>query len=273
MAQTNPVAIPRGPSASTIDEARWRLVLAHTPTSDFLYGVISTGIYCRPSCPSRRPRRSNARFFDSAASAAAAGFRACRRCRPESREPSHESPQASAAKQVEVACEYVRQRQGVAQLLEIAAHVGLSPRYLHGLFKRVMDTTPGAYAAAIRREGIRQRCDADAAVAAVSDSTPLALDFTKVDDFVHSDPLDEGDRGMSFAEPDQMIYEYLPENLGGLDYIDFNQNPYSAWFKDCNFDMAGLWDTTSESVESQTDTSLSSGCVNPSLLSSSKPPF
>ncbi|KAI0186708.1 metal binding domain of Ada-domain-containing protein, partial [Xylaria flabelliformis] len=132
--------------------ARWRLVLAHTPTTEFLYAVVSTGIYCRTSCPSRRPRRSNARFFESAASAMAAGFRACRRCRPESTDSSHQSPQASAEKQVEIACEYVRQRKGEVQLIDIAAHVGLSSRYFHGLFKQVMGSTPGAYAAAVRRE-------------------------------------------------------------------------------------------------------------------------
>lgn len=240
-------------------------MLAHTPTSDFLYAVVSTGIYCRPSCPSRRPRRSNARFFDSAASAAAAGFRACRRCRPESREPSHESPQASAEKQVEVACEYVRQRRGEAQLLEIAAHVGLSPRYLHGLFKRVMDTTPGVYAAAIRQESRVRPCESAAAVAAVSDAAPFAPDLSNADDFVHPGPTGEGARGMSFAEPDQIINECLPEDFGVLDYIDFNQNPYSEWFKDCSFDMVGLWETNSEFSELQTD-SYPSSCVDPSLL-------
>ncbi|KAI1118236.1 metal binding domain of Ada-domain-containing protein [Nemania sp. NC0429] len=272
MAQTNPIAIPRGPSTSSTDEARWRLVLAHTPTSDFLYGVISTGIYCRPSCPSRRPRRSNARFFDSAASAAAAGFRACRRCKPESREPSDESPQASAEKQVEVACEYVRQRRGEAQLLDIAAHVGLSPRYLHGLFKRVLDTTPGAYAAAIRREGTGERRDVGVASAVVLDSTAPPLDLSNVEDFVHPGLPDGESCVVSFAEPNRIIDGHLPEDLGTLDYVDFNQNPYSDWFGDFSFDMVGLWGASGEFVEPQMN-AYSSGCVDPSLLNSSNSPF
>lgn len=194
-----------------------------------------------------------------------AGFRACRRCRPESGEPSHESPQASAEKQVKAACDYVRQRRGEAQLLEIAAHVGLSPRYLHGLFKRVMDTTPGAYAAAIRRENIGQRCDADTAVAAVLDSKSPSFDLSDVDHLVHLGLTDQEAGGVSFEAPDQIIDQCLPDDFGSLDYIDFNQNPYSEWFKDCNFNVVGLWETNNE----PTDPSMgaySSDCLDHSLL-------
>src|SRR3954462_12161990 len=68
------------------DEIRWRLVNARERTADgaFVYAVTSTGIYCRPSCPSRRPRRDRVVFFDAAEAARAAGFRACKRCNPDS---------------------------------------------------------------------------------------------------------------------------------------------------------------------------------------------
>src|SRR5215216_7207249 len=66
------------------ETAAWELVLHRDASADdrFLYGVTTTGIYCRPSCPSRRPRRDNVTFFSSAEAAERAGFRACRRCRP-----------------------------------------------------------------------------------------------------------------------------------------------------------------------------------------------
>src|SRR5450631_3428301 len=73
------------PLETTGDDERWRAVVAHDRAADgsFVYGVASTGIYCRPSCPSRRPRRDRVAFFETAADAERAGFRACRRCEPQ----------------------------------------------------------------------------------------------------------------------------------------------------------------------------------------------
>ncbi|KAI0875821.1 metal binding domain of Ada-domain-containing protein [Hypoxylon argillaceum] len=277
MVQSAAVAIPRdkrvksalSTTASTpTDEARWRLVLAHTPTLDFLYGVISTGIFCRTSCPSRRPRRANVRFFDSAASAVAAGFRACRRCRPESKDSSHESPQASAEKQVEIACEYIRQRKGEAQLLDIAAHVGLSPRYFHGLFKQVMGTTPGAYAVAVRREGMGVPMTP---VATVPNSTLGDFDFSKFIEMSDLAPLENGACGMSSANPSHATHDWLLGTLGNPSYISFDETPYSDWINDCSFDMTGFLGTNNDPIELQTHVSLQD-CVDPSLISSSRAP-
>src|SRR5881628_1125553 len=71
-------------NSDTSDAARWRAVLARDRRGDgrFVYAVRSTGVYCRPSCPSRRPRREVVSFFDAPADAERAGFRACRRCAP-----------------------------------------------------------------------------------------------------------------------------------------------------------------------------------------------
>src|SRR4051812_14936803 len=71
------------------DSRRWTAVAARDRAADgtFVYAVQSTGIYCRPSCPSRRPRRDRVAFFDAPAGARAAGFRACRRCRPDETDP------------------------------------------------------------------------------------------------------------------------------------------------------------------------------------------
>ncbi|KAI1124572.1 metal binding domain of Ada-domain-containing protein [Nemania abortiva] len=278
MAQNTAVAIPRDkrvrPAAhttsSSADEARWRLVLAHTPSPDFLYGVISTGIFCRTSCPSRRPRRANVRFFDSAASAVAAGFRACRRCRPESTDSSHESPQASAEKQVEIACDYVRQRKGEVQLLDIAAHVGLSPRYFHGLFKQVMGTTPGAYAAVVRQESTNIPV---VPVTTVSDSTSLDFDFSSLTNTSHPTPVSDGVSGMPFVNPDGTTYEWLMEAVGDTDCINFNfdQCLNTEWLNDGSFDMEGFSGMNSQPAEPGMDI-YSSDCVDPSMLNSSRAP-
>ncbi|KAI0396626.1 hypothetical protein F5Y17DRAFT_92646 [Xylariaceae sp. FL0594] len=138
-------------SSSSADETRWRAVLSRAPTSDFLYAVISTRIFCRTSCPSRRPRRANVIFFDSIPDAAAAGFRPCRRCRPEAADGTTVSP-PTPEELVRIACEYVRERKGVVQLLDLSRYVGLSPRYFHGLFKQFVGQTPGAYSASVRQE-------------------------------------------------------------------------------------------------------------------------
>src|SRR6185295_10722299 len=70
--------------------SRWDAVLARDRSADglFVYAVSSTGVYCRPSCPSRRPRRDRVAFFETALDARAAGFRACRRCRPDGAAPA-----------------------------------------------------------------------------------------------------------------------------------------------------------------------------------------
>ncbi|KAI3321286.1 hypothetical protein HD806DRAFT_204458 [Xylariaceae sp. AK1471] len=262
MAESNAVAIPRNkhaksvhPTSSATDETRWRLVLAHTPTTDFLYGVLSTGIFCRTSCPSRRPRRANVRFFDSAASAAAAGFRACRRCRPT--DSSHES---SAEKQVEIACEYVRQRRGDVQLLDLAAHVGLSPRYFHGLFKQVMGTTPGAYAATVRQGNTGQSSVATTPVAAISYPTPNVVDFGNTTDLVHFAPVD------SSADFDPTTCSWLPDAFDSdPGCISLGENQSLEWLNDCDLDADQFSGTNIEFIEPRED-SHSSDYVDPSVL-------
>src|SRR5215203_6510537 len=77
--------IPPSATHSASDDPRWTAVATRDPRADgaFVYAVRSTGIYCRPSCPSRRPRRDRVEYFVGGAEAVAAGYRACRRCDPE----------------------------------------------------------------------------------------------------------------------------------------------------------------------------------------------
>lgn len=139
-------------------DPRWRAVLARDRDADgrFVYAVRSTGIYCRPSCPSRRPRREQVAFFDLPALAERAGFRACRRCRPTDVTPP--DPTFELAQQV---CRLIDQQgDGDVSLATLSAEVGKSPYYLHRTFKRVVGITPRAYAAARRVARLKQELKA-----------------------------------------------------------------------------------------------------------------
>lgn len=124
------------------DDERWRAVQARNAGADgaFVYAVRSTGVFCRPSCPSRRPGRAQVRFFATAAEAARAGFRPCRRCRPEGEDPRT----ALVRKVVRFLDSY---DDGTPTLAAIAAHVGVSPHHVQRAFKRALGVSPGAYAA------------------------------------------------------------------------------------------------------------------------------
>src|SRR5438552_17134075 len=107
------------------DETRWRAVLARDARLDgsFVTGVLTTGIYCRPSCSARRPRRENVRFFDRPEEAERSGFRACLRCRP--REAGLARPQADLARRV---CRFIESSAAERVTLDaIAGEVGLGP--------------------------------------------------------------------------------------------------------------------------------------------------
>lgn len=128
------------------DAERWEATIARDARYDgrFVLAVRSTGIYCRPSCSARKPRRENVSFFNDPESAEAAGYRACKRCRP--------NGLSADAKIVERACEYIRRSDHTPSLSEIGAHVGLSPFHLQRIFKRVMGVSPKQYADSCRME-------------------------------------------------------------------------------------------------------------------------
>ena len=132
------------PQSSADVEALWQAVVEHRDQLDgvFYYGVRTTGVYCRPSCPSRRPRRENVDFYFDPRTAERAGLRACRRCRPTEHQPS--SPQAEMVKRV---CEYIEQNlEGTLTLKTIAASVGGSPFHIQRTFKQMLGITPQEFA-------------------------------------------------------------------------------------------------------------------------------
>jgi AraC family transcriptional regulator of adaptative response/methylated-DNA-[protein]-cysteine methyltransferase len=141
--------------ASPVNEATaWESVLQRDASADdrFLYAVMTTGIYCRPSCPSRRPKRDNVAFFSSAAAAEDAGFRACQRCRPNRAKAPHRA--------VERAREYIDTH--IADLGEeritlelLGEQSGLSPYHLQRKFKEIVGLTPAQYIRARKSERLK----------------------------------------------------------------------------------------------------------------------
>lgn len=145
------------------DGARWRSVSDRDAAADgtFVYAVKTTGIYCRPSCPSRAPNRCNVVFYGDNAEAEAHGYRACLRCRPNGM-----SITEAAANLVAKACRMIEIAQEVPKLDELAAAVGLSAFHFHRQFKAVTGVTPRAYGAAHRAKRVRARL-ADASTSVI----------------------------------------------------------------------------------------------------------
>jgi len=130
---------------STLDDTRWDLVERRQP-ADFLYAVTTMGVYCRPACPSPRPKRQNVRFFADAASAEAAGFRACRRCDPKGERA------ALARAVVADACARIEAAEAIPSLDALAASSGYSKFHFLRMFREHTGVTPHSYA-----EGLRAR--------------------------------------------------------------------------------------------------------------------
>jgi len=108
-----------------------------------VYAVITTRIYCRPTCPARLARRANVIFYHSAAAADKGNFRPCKRCSPDKNSETLERRHHNA---ITKACDIIRQNPGVCKLENIAQEMGFSPRYFHGLFKRQTGMTPTQFA-------------------------------------------------------------------------------------------------------------------------------
>lgn len=143
------------------DAARWAAVQARDAAADgrFVYSVATTGVYCRPSCASRPARRENVAFHATNADAEAAGFRPCRRCRP-----NGESPAEARAAAVARACRIIDAAEEPPTLADLAAAVGLSPHHLHRAFRAATGLTPRDWAAARRAERARAGLAAGKAV-------------------------------------------------------------------------------------------------------------
>jgi len=139
-----------------MDEERcWQAVLARETDFDgaFVYAVRSTGIFCRPTCPSRRPRRAQVLFFGQPAAAEQAGYRACRRCRPGG--SGHSASQTELAERARVLIE--QHPDQALTLDQLGAKIGASPTHVQRVFKRVIGITPRQYAESLRIDRLKAR--------------------------------------------------------------------------------------------------------------------
>ena len=137
------------------DELRWQAVLARDRRFDvaFVYAVRSTGIYCRPSCPSRRPNRQHVVFLPGREAAENQGFRSCRRCRPDQRLPVDRQ-----LEMVRTVCRHIQDNQdGPITLTRLSSLVGTSPGHLQRVFKRTLGVSPRQFADACRQDKFKDR--------------------------------------------------------------------------------------------------------------------
>ena len=139
-------------------EKAWSAVTRRDRSFDgrFVTGVLTTGIYCRPSCAARHPARGNVRFFASGTEARAAGLRPCKRCRPD------EVARDEAA--VLAAIDEIKASEGRPQLAELAEAVGYSPTHFQRVFTRSTGLSPAAYARALREERARMALTSEGSV-------------------------------------------------------------------------------------------------------------
>jgi len=143
------------------DARRWNAVLSRDSSQDaaFVYGVRSTGIYCRPSCPSRRPRREQVRFFREARIAEKAGFRACLRCKPSNNGNATHSADVRAVAQLcrEIENQISAEPEQSLKLADLSARAGISSHSVHRKFRQVIGITPRQFADALKLRRFKGR--------------------------------------------------------------------------------------------------------------------
>lgn len=150
------------PRRGDAGDRRWHAVLARDPAADgtFVFAVRSTGVYCRPSCPARRPRRDRVEFFRDPREAAEAGYRPCRRCRPDGPPAADDLVELARS-----ACRYIETHlDEPLRLPAVAAALGRTPRQIRRAFTRILGLSPKRYVDACRLDLVKARLRARTAV-------------------------------------------------------------------------------------------------------------
>lgn len=175
------------------ETSRWRMVTSRVSNDSFVYAVRSTHIYCRPSCPSRLARRANVEFYDDAIRAEAAGYRPCKRCKPQLHRK--DDPQRRA---VDRACKDISNAVLCGRrpkFQQVASDMKLSPSYLHRSFKKITGLTPVQYTKRIQQENEAKashvenqaQISPEIAVSENEDCLPCELDFNDASMCEHID--------------------------------------------------------------------------------------
>ncbi|KTB78365.1 bifunctional DNA-binding transcriptional regulator/O6-methylguanine-DNA methyltransferase Ada [Pseudomonas syringae] len=147
MASTDDTKKARAPR--TEDDPRWEVLINRRSGADFVYGVLTTGIYCKPCSPTRVPRPENVVFFDTASEAEAAGFR------PSRRSSDQQALELKHAAAVSEACRVIDTSDSMPNLTALAEQVGMSSFHFHRTFKKLTGLTPKAYSVASMRSRVK----------------------------------------------------------------------------------------------------------------------
>ncbi len=209
--QSNNVSVRRtGDEAMPAEQARWDAVVERNRLARgaFVYAVTTTGVYCRPGCASRRPRRENVRFFDTREQAERAGYRPCKRCSPDALDAAETHLAA-----IVQACKTIDESFPAPSLNALAAAAGLSPFYFQRLFKRITGITPKQYALERRQGRVRANLRRDATVTLAAYNAGFASSsrfYDETTDSLGMKPSDyrDGARGVSIR------YAIAPSYLG-----------------------------------------------------------
>jgi len=139
-------------ASETIKDPRWQSIVTRNQKADgsFVYSVKTTGVYCRPSCAARLARPENVSFYDTGADARQAGFRPCKRCKPD-----EQSLSAQHQEKIAAVCRMIESAEQEPTLQQLAESAGLSTYHFHRLFKSITGLTPKAYATAHRAKKMR----------------------------------------------------------------------------------------------------------------------
>ncbi|KAI4648155.1 hypothetical protein J4E93_004566 [Alternaria ventricosa] len=222
--------------AYATDAARWRALSTRDADANghFIYSVKSTRIYCRPTCPGRLARRANVGFYATPLEAEAAGFRACKRCKPNT---VLEDPQERA---VEKACVLIMEAlenedAGALRLQNLAKKVNLTPRYFHKIFKDKTGLTPKEYAK--RKATERDSPSTVATSATAADGSNQSWDW---DTFDFNDIVDLGADSNALNTDDLAVLEGQSSVINPD--LDFDMTSFiQSWSDSYAFDQSISW--------------------------------